>query len=120
MDKRTLSIDLETYSDIDIGKCGSHRYCASQNFKILLFAYKFDDEPVQIIDLECGEHLSQSLIEALKDPNVIKSAYNAAFEINCINKFWRSPIAQWECTMIKRIILWISRGAICNWRGNGA
>lgn len=101
MAKRTLSIDLETYSDIDIGKCGLYKYVQSANFNILLFAFKFDDEPVEIIDLASGETLPAFLIEALKDPNITKSAYNAAFEINCINKFWHSPIMQWECTMIK-------------------
>lgn len=101
MAKRTLSIDLETYSDIDIGKCGLYKYVQSANFNILLFAFKFDDEPVQIIDLASGETLPAFLIEALKDPDITKSAYNAAFEINCINKFWHSPIIQWECTMIK-------------------
>lgn len=101
MAKRTLSIDLETYSDIDIGKCGLYKYVQSANFSILLFAFKFDDEPVQIIDLASGEVLPKYLIEALEDPNITKSAYNAAFEINCINKFWYSPIIQWECTMIK-------------------
>lgn len=101
MAKRTLSIDLETYSDIDIGKCGLYKYVQSANFSILLFAFKFDDEPVQIIDLASGEVLPNYLLEALKDPSITKSAYNAAFEINCINKFWHSPIIQWECTMIK-------------------
>lgn len=101
MAKRTLSIDLETYSDIDIGKCGLYKYVQSANFNILLFAFKFDDEPVEIIDLASGETLPAFLIEALKDPDITKSAYNAAFEINCINKFWHSPIIQWECTMIK-------------------
>lgn len=101
MAKRTLSIDLETYSDIDICKCGLYKYVQSANFNILLFAFKFDDEPVEIIDLASGETLPAFLIEALKDPDITKSAYNAAFEINCINKFWHSPIIQWECTMIK-------------------
>lgn len=99
--KRTLSIDIETYSDIDIGKSGIYRYIESPNFKILLFAYKFDDEPVQIVDLEKGEVLPGRVIGALKNHEIIKTAYNAAFEINCINKFWDSPIEQWECTMIK-------------------
>lgn len=101
MAKRTLSIDLETFSDIDIGKCGLYKYVQSTSFNILLFAFKFDDEPVQIVDLASGEELPTFLIDALRDPNITKSAYNAAFEINCINKFWHSPIIQWECTMIK-------------------
>lgn len=115
MEKRTLSIDLETYSDIDIGKCGLYKYCASPNFKILLFAYKFDNEPVRIIDLEQGEILPDFIIEALKNPNIIKSAYNAAFEINCINRFWNTPIEQWECTMIKGLYSRISCRTFCNW-----
>ena len=101
MEKRTLSIDLETYSDVDIKDSGLYKYCASPNFKILLFAYKFDEEPVQVIYLEQGEKMPQEIIDALRDPFITKSAYNAAFEINCINKFWRSPIIQWECTMVK-------------------
>lgn len=114
--KRTLSIDLETYSDIDLGKSGIYRYIESPDFSILLFAYKFDDEPVQIIDLAAGGQITQFLIDALKDPDIVKSAYNASFEINCINKFWDSPIEQWECTMVKRTLLWLSSWIICSWK----
>lgn len=98
---RTLSIDLETFSSVDIGKAGLYKYVQSNDFEILLFAYSFDDEPVKVIDLAQGEQLPQELITALSDKNTIKTAYNAAFEWYCLNKFWKSPIDQWRCTMVK-------------------
>lgn len=96
---KTLHIDLETYSSVPI-KSGLYRYVQSPDFEILLFAYAYDNEPVQIIDLACGEIVPDAIIQDLNDPNVIKMAYNAAFEINCLQKFYRTPIAQWQCTMI--------------------
>lgn len=98
---RTLSIDLETYSSVDIGKAGLYKYVQSDDFEILLFAYAFDDEPVKVIDFAQGEQLTQELITALSEKNIIKTAYNAAFEWYCLNKFWKSPICQWRCTMVK-------------------
>lgn len=98
---RTLSIDLETFSSVDIGKAGLYKYVQSDNFEILLFAYAFDDEPVKVIDFAQGEQLTQELITALSDKNIIKTAYNAAFEWYGLNKFWKSPIDQWRCTMVK-------------------
>lgn len=98
---RTLSIDLETYSSVDIGKAGLYKYVQSDDFEILLFAYAFDDEPVKVIDLAQGEQLPQELITALSDKNILKTAYNASFEWYCLNKFWKTPIEQWNCTMVK-------------------
>ena len=98
---RILSIDIETFSSVDIGKAGLYKYVQSNDFEILLFAYGFDEEPAKIIDLAQGEQLPQELITALCDKEVIKSAYNAAFEWYCLNKFWKSPIDQWQCTMAK-------------------
>ncbi len=98
---RTLSIDIETFSSVDIGKAGLYKYVQSSDFEILLFAYSFDDEPVKVIDLAQGEQLPQELITALCDKSIIKTAYNAAFEWYCLNKFWSSPIDQWGCTMVK-------------------
>ena len=98
---RTLSIDIETFSSVDIGKAGLYKYADSEDFEILLFAYAFDDEPVKVIDIAQGEQLPQELTTALADKNVIKTAYNASFEWYCLNKFWKSPIEQWKCTMIK-------------------
>lgn len=98
---KTLSIDIETFSFVDIGKAGLYKYVQSPDFEILLFAYSFDDELVKVIDLAQGEQLPQELITALCDKSIIKTAYNAAFEWYCLNKFWPSPIEQWRCTMVK-------------------
>lgn len=99
--KRTLSIDIETYSSIDIAKAGLYKYAQSKDFEILLFGYAFDDEPVKLIDLAQKEQLPEEVVAALSDKNVEKTAYNAAFEWYCINRFWKSPIEQWQCTMVK-------------------
>lgn len=98
---KVLSIDIETFSSVDIGKAGLYKYVQSEDFEILLFAYSFDEEPVKVIDLAQREQLPQELITALCDKNIVKTAYNAAFEWYCLNKFWKSPIDQWRCTMVK-------------------
>lgn len=95
-----LSIDIETFSDIDIKKAGLYRYVQSPAFQILLFAYSFNGGPVQIVDMAQGEQIPQIVITALNDPNVTKHAYNAAFEWYCLNKFWPSPVEEWRCTQI--------------------
>lgn len=98
--QRHLSIDLETFSDINIQKSGLYKYVQSVNFRILLLAYAFDDDPVQTIDLAQGEKIPGEIIAALKDPAIIKHAYNASFEWYCLNKFFPSPINQWQDTML--------------------
>lgn len=98
---RTLSIDIETFSSVDIGNAGLYKYVQSNDFEILLFAYSFDEGDVKVIDLAQGEQLPRELIAALSDKNIIKTAYNAAFEWYCLNKFWKTPIDQWRCTMVK-------------------
>lgn len=97
---RTLHIDLETYSDVDIKKAGLYRYVQSPAFEILLFAYSYDYEPVRIIDCAAGEQIPVQIIMDLNDPKVKKVAHNAAFEINCLKKFYHTDISQWRCTMI--------------------
>lgn len=97
---RELSIDIETFSSVDIGKAGLYKYVQSEDFEILLFAYSFDNGQVKIIDLAQGEQLPQEVVAALSDKNVIKTAYNAAFEWYCLNKLWPTPIDQWSCTMV--------------------
>lgn len=95
-----LSIDIETRSSEDIKKAGSYKYTQSPDFEILLFAYKWDDNPVEIIDLACGESLLEWLILALQDSAVVKHAYNAAFEWYCLNRAgYNTPLEQWRCTM---------------------
>ena len=97
---RHLSIDIETRSSVDIGKAGAYKYAQSPDFQILLFAYQMGEEPVEIIDLANGERLPNELVAALSDPDVIKHAYNAAFEWYCLNRAgFETPINQWRCTM---------------------
>lgn len=104
---RTLSIDIETYSDLDIKKVGVYRYVDSANFEILLFAYAFDNEEVKVIDLVNDEELPKEVIEALNDNTVIKSAFNANFERTAISKFLNINLKpnEWSCTMIKALTL---------------
>ena len=97
---RHLSIDIETRSSVDIAKAGAYKYAQSPDFQILLFAYQMGEEPVEIIDLANGERLPNELVAALSDPDVIKHAYNAAFEWYCLNRAgFETPIDQWRCTM---------------------
>lgn len=98
---RHLSIDIETKSSVDIGKAGLYRYAQSDDFEILLFAYRYDNEEVQIIDLAQGETIPETIAEDLKNPRIVKHAYNAAFEWYCLNRAgYKTPLAQWRCTMI--------------------
>lgn len=98
--KHHLSIDIETKSSIDIGKAGAYRYAQSEDFEILLFAYQWDDSEVKIVDLAEGEQIPEKIITALSNPDVVKHAYNAAFEWYCLNRAgYSTPIEQWKCTM---------------------
>lgn len=96
-----LSIDIETKSSVDIGKAGLYRYAQSEDFEILLFAYRYGDESVQIVDLSQGEKIPDKIVEDLSNPEIVKHAYNAAFEWYCLNKAgYKTPLCQWKCTMI--------------------
>lgn len=99
---RELSIDIETYSSVDLIESGVYKYVSAPDFKILLFAYAFDDDEVNIIDVEQGEKLPLFLWDALRDDKIFKTAYNANFEMTCISKFYNIdlPIEQWSCTQI--------------------
>ena len=102
MDKvRKLSIDIETYSDVDLGTCGVYRYVEG-DFHILLFAYAFDDEPVQIVDLACGEELPQEVVDAIFDDTIVKAAWNASFERTCLSKYFNTRLSpdSWQCSMV--------------------
>lgn len=96
-----LSIDLETYSEVSIGKAGSHRYILDPSFEILLFAYSLDGMPVEVIDVASGQIIPLWLKNALKNPLYIKHAYNAAFEWFALSKYlgWLPP-DQWRDTML--------------------
>jgi len=101
LSRRVLSIDLETYSDVDLPNCGVYRYVEG-DFHILLFAYAFDDEETKCVDMACGEQLPAEVVDALQDDSIIKSAWNAQFERTCLSKYLGirlSPDA-WQCTMV--------------------
>lgn len=97
-----LSIDLETYSDVNLKKAGLYRYVQSPAFEILLFAYSFDGAPTQVIDMAQGEGIPMEVIHALTDPQCLKHAYNAAFEWYCLSKYMGAqlPPSQWRDTML--------------------
>lgn len=117
---KELSIDLETYSDVDIKKCGAYKYAESPAFEILLFAYSVNGGEIQVIDLACGEKIPEEILDAIIDPAVTKWAFNAAFERVCLsNWFFKNDIrrhtsyglendttrryldpSSWRCSMI--------------------
>lgn len=103
---KTLSIDIETYSDIPLQKTGVYRYSESPNFEILLFGYSIDSGPVQVVDLACGEHIPKEVLAALEDDSVTKWAFNAAFERVCLSRYLGYPTGEyldpesWHCSMV--------------------
>lgn len=120
MNIRELSIDLETYSDVDISKCGVYKYAESDNFEILLFGISVDNAPVTVYDLTAGDVIPPEILEALSDDTITKWAFNASFERICLSNWLRKhhpeyfksyshtddPVhnylnpASWRCTMI--------------------
>ena len=86
---KTLSLDLETYSSVDLAKCGVYKYAESPDFEILLFAYSVNEEPVQVVDVACGEEVPEEILAALTDGDVEKWAYNAQFERVCLSNWLR-------------------------------
>lgn len=119
---KTLSIDIETYSDVPLQKSCVYRYCESPNFEILLFGYSADSGPVQVVDLACGEKIPADVLDALTDDAVTKWAFNASFERVCLSRYLRDlgisldpfhdkhPLSQemalllnpesWRCSMV--------------------
>ncbi len=117
---KEMSIDLETYSDVDISKCGAYKYAESDNFEILLFGVSIDGGAVQVFDLACGDSIPDDILAALSDDTVTKWAFNANFERICLSywlkkhhpehfKSYNIPedpaskyldSASWKCTMI--------------------
>lgn len=99
---RTLSIDIETYSDVDLSKSGVYQYASSPAFEILLFGYAVDGGDARVVDLACGEQIPDEVICALSDASVAKWAFNAMFERVCLSNFlgeWLEPEG-WHCTMV--------------------
>ena len=108
---KDLIMDIETFSSIDLSKCGVYKYAASPDFEILLFAYSIDYGPVQVVDLASGENIPNDVLAAIQDPAVVKHAYNAAFERVCLS-FWLQPKdwygipkwlspESWHCDMVR-------------------
>ncbi|OIJ17084.1 hypothetical protein BKP37_00655 [Anaerobacillus alkalilacustris] len=102
-----LQIDLETYSSIDLIKSGAYRYVEAEDFEILLFAYAYDDDPVQVIDLTAFEDLPEKVAQDLTEPNVLKTAFNANFERTCITKHFNIECdpRQWRCTAVHALAM---------------
>ena len=101
---RELGIDIETYSSADLKDCGVYRYVEADDFTVLLFAYCVDGGQVVCCDFAQGEHLPQEILSALRDPSVVKTAFNAAFERICLSRYFGWPLmdpAQWKCTMVR-------------------
>jgi len=103
----SLSIDLETYSEVDLTKCGVYAYAASPSFEILLFAYAYDDDEVQLVDLASGEQIPDEVISDLSDDCVAKTAFNALFERTCLSKHLNKPLSpvSWQCTAVQAAML---------------
>lgn len=117
---KEMSIDLETYSDVNITKCGAYKYAESDEFEILLFGVSVDGGPVKVYDLACGDTIPEEILAALSDENVTKWAFNASFERICLSNWLKKhrpeyftgysipedPAGQylnpasWKCTMI--------------------
>lgn len=100
---RELGIDIETYSSNDLPDCGVYKYVEAEDFTILLFAYSWDGSPAVCVDLASGEELPAEVYDALTDPSIVKTAFNASFERICIQKHFgiRLDVRQWKCTMVR-------------------
>jgi len=103
---RTISIDIETFSSVDLTKAGVYKYAESPDFEILLFAYAVDGGEVEVVDIARGERIPKNIIDALTDERIQKYAFNAQFERICISRFLGYPVGEylspdsWFCTMV--------------------
>ena len=104
---KKLSCDIETFSDVDLIRCGVYKYADSPNFEMLLFAYAVDDGDVHIIDIAGGEELPEEIIQVIKSDTVVKTAYNAQFERVCLSRYLKLPDGEylnpqsWYCTAVQ-------------------
>lgn len=102
---KELGIDIETYCSRDLSECGVYKYVEAPDFAVLLFAYSIDNGPVQCVDFAQGEELPEDIRRAITDPDVIKTAWNAAFERICLSKHLglSKPMdpTPWKCTMVR-------------------
>ena len=108
MDK--VYLDIETYCDLDLKKCGVYKYSEHSTFEIMLLAYAFNTDEVKVIDLANGEEIPSDLAAALLNPAIIKVAHNANFERVCLKQIgYEIPINQWECTAAKAVYCGLPR-----------
>lgn len=104
---KKLSCDIETFSNVDLIRCGVYKYADSPDFEMLLFAYAADDGDVHIIDIAGGEELPEKIIQAIKSDTVVKTAYNAQFERVCLSRYLKLPEGEylnpqsWYCTAVQ-------------------
>lgn len=108
---KSLMLDLETFSSVDLSKCGVYRYASSADFDILLFGFSADGGEVQVVDLACGEEIPTDIVEAFSDDSVIKWSYNNNFERVCLSNYfgtWFEP-GSWRCTMVWAAYLGLPR-----------
>lgn len=109
----TLSIDIETFSDVDLRKCGVYRYTDSPNFDILLFAYSIDEGPVQLVDLASGEEIPKEIKDAILSEDTIKTAFNANFERVALMRYLSRKLGRaiylnpssWRCSEVQAAML---------------
>ena len=108
---RILGIDIETFSDVDLIKCGVYAYADSPAFEVLLFAYCFDGGETRVIDLAQGEVLPEDVVEAVFDGSVVKTAFNANFERTCLSKYFGRylPPDSWHCSAVQAAVLALPR-----------
>ena len=108
---RILGIDIETFSDVDLIKCGVYAYADSPAFEVLLFAYCFDGGETRVIDLAQGEVLPGDVVEAVFDGSVVKTAFNANFERTCLSKYFGRylPPDSWHCSAVQAAVLALPR-----------
>lgn len=102
---KTLHIDIETFSSVDLSDCGVYRYSEDASFEVLLFAYSIDGRPVEVADLLAGEILPTAVIQAITDNSVLKYAHNAAFERVCLSRLFAQEgtyldPTSWRCTAV--------------------
>ena len=110
---KIISIDIETFSDIDLGRCGVYRYTDSANFDILLFAYSIDEGPVELIDLASGEEIPEEIKEAILSKDTIKTAFNANFERVALMRYLSRKLGRdvylnpssWRCSEVQAAML---------------
>lgn len=108
---RVLGIDIETFSDVDLIKCGVYAYADSPAFEVLLFAYSFDGEETQIIDLAQGEAIPAEVESAIFDDSITKTAFNANFERTCLSRFFGTQLSpySWHCSAVQAAMLALPR-----------